>query len=170
VAKDKAWKDFDIEMERLRKECDGYQRNLETMREKQLNALDPDISVAEALVKTLRAWEIRDQFRGGVNEDLRVMEAYLEAVENGDDEIADAFESSPVPMLSDEVLSQGVLRRLQKKDPEVAAKIEELEQVHLSVTTTISELMREAATATAYQPAIPITMHGKHELSESELH
>jgi len=54
-----------------------------------------------------------------------------------------------IPMMSEETLNQGILRRLQKADPGLATKIEELEQVHLNVTTTFSELMREAAKHTA---------------------
>lgn len=169
LEKDKAWKEFEAELAKLRKEANGYEANIAQMREKQLKAIDKEMTVAQALVRELRAREIRDLVRGDVNEDLRAMQMYEEAIENGDEEIADALENSPIPVLSADVLRRGIQRRMEKADPELAQKIDELEQAHASVTTTLNELMREAATATSYQPAVPITVNGK-QVSVEEMH
>lgn len=167
--KDKAWKEFETELAKLRKEANGYEANIAQMREKQLKAIDKEMTVAQALVRELRAREIRDLVRGDVNEDLRAMQMYEEAIENGDEEMADALENAPIPILSADVLRRGIQRRMEKADPELAQKIDELEQAHASVTTTLNELMREAATATSYQPAVPITVNGK-QMTVEEMH
>jgi chromosome segregation ATPase len=169
LEKDKAWKEFEAELAKLRKEANGYEANIVQMREKQLKAIDKEMTVAQALVRELRAREIRDLVRGDVNEDLRAMQMYEEAIENGDEEMADALENSPIPILSADVLRRGIQRRMEKADPELAQKIDELEQAHASVTTTLNELMREAAAATSYQPAVPITVNGK-QMPVEEMH
>lgn len=168
----RAWKAYEQDMARLKKEADGYVANMDQMRDELASRGRGEVSVAEALLTELRAREIRDLLRDQPNADLRAIEAYEEAVENGWDEVADAIEASPVPLANEDLLRKGMIRRMHKANPELAKKIEHLESAHLSVTSTFNDLTVEAMKLSGYQPNIPFTVNGEtvYAPEAAELH